>query len=178
VDRRVDLVREGFDCVLRVGQLGESSLIARPLGHYQMVNCASPAYLERHGTPTDLDTLAAHHRLVHYVPNLGGRTTGFEYLDAQGQARQQVVPGALTVNTTAAYEAAALAGLGIIQVPEAGMRQHLAAGRLRAVLPDWPAPPMPVSLLYPNRRHLPRRVQVFMQWLAALVTPRLRGPAG
>jgi DNA-binding transcriptional LysR family regulator len=112
------------------------------------------------------------------VPNLGGRTTGFEYLDAQGQARQQVVPGALTVNTTAAYEAAALAGLGIIQVPEAGMRQHLAAGRLRAVLPDWPAPPMPVSLLYPNRRHLPRRVQVFMQWLAALVTPRLRGPAG
>ncbi|WP_263406635.1 LysR substrate-binding domain-containing protein [Candidatus Dactylopiibacterium carminicum] len=84
------------------------------------------------------------------------------------------MPGALTVNTTAAYEGAALAGLGIIQVPCAGMLAHLQAGRLVEILPEWRAAPMPVSLLYPNRRHLPRRVQVFMQWLPELMAPRLQ----
>ncbi|WP_263406636.1 LysR family transcriptional regulator [Candidatus Dactylopiibacterium carminicum] len=70
VDRRVDLIREGFDCVLRVGRLADSSLIARPLGEYRMINCASPDYLAAFGTPhtpADLGT----HRLVHYVPSLG-----------------------------------------------------------------------------------------------------------
>lgn len=173
VDRRVDLVREGFDCVLRVGRLADSSLIARPLGTYRMVNVASPAYLKAMGTPRTLDDLATH-RLVHYVPNLGARPDGFEYLTADGTVQTLCMAGALTVNTTAAYEAAALAGLGLIQVPEAGVRPHLKARRLVAVLPDWHAAPMPVSLVYPHRRHLPRRVQVFMDWLAVLVGPRLQ----
>lgn len=172
VDRRVDLVREGFDCVLRVGRIGDTSLIARPLGAYRMVNVASPAYLKAMGrprTPADL----ADHRLVHYVPNLGDRPDGFEYLDGDGQSRTLPMAGALTVNTTAAYLAAALAGLGIVQVPEPGVRAHLQARRLIEVLPRWRATPMPVTLVYAHRRHQPRRVQVFMDWLAALVAPRL-----
>lgn len=173
VDRRVDLVGEGFDCVLRVGQLAESSLIARPLGRYRMVNAASPAYLDAMGRPRTLDDLD-HHRLVHYVPGLGGRPDGFEYVDADGTVRSRPMAGALTVNTTAAYSAAALAGLGLIQVPEAGIRAHLKSRRLVAVLPRWRAAPMPVSLVYAHRRHLPQRVQVFMSWLAALVSPRLQ----
>lgn len=172
VDRRVDLVREGFDCVLRVGRIGDTSLIARPLGAYRMVNVASPAYLKAMGrprTPADL----ADHRLVHYVPNLGDRPDGFEYLDGDGQSRTLPMAGALTVNTTAAYLAAALSGLGIVQVPEPGVRAHLQARRLIEVLPRWRATPMPVTLVYAHRRHQPRRVQVFMDWLAALVAPRL-----
>ncbi|WP_332741564.1 LysR family transcriptional regulator [Hydrogenophaga sp.] len=172
VDRRVDLVAEGFDCVLRVGKLTDSSLIARPLGEYRMVNCASPAYLAAHGTPRSLDDLVRH-RLVHYVPSLGARSTGFEYVDAQGKLHTVVMPGALTVNSTIAYEGAALAGLGIIQVPEVGVREHCAAGTLVEVLAAWRPPSMPVSLVYPHRRHLPMRAQVFMTWLAALMALRL-----
>jgi DNA-binding transcriptional LysR family regulator len=80
-DRRVDLVREGFDCVVRVGGLEPSSLVARPLGHYRQINCASAGYLARHGVPRTLGDLAGH-RLVHYGPGFGagqGRSEpGFE----------------------------------------------------------------------------------------------------
>jgi DNA-binding transcriptional LysR family regulator len=172
VDRRVDLVAEGFDCVLRVGKLTDSSLIARPIGEYRMVNCASPGYLSAHGTPLSLDDLV-HHRLVHYVPSLGARSAGFEHGDEQGTMHTVAMTGALTVNGTIAYEGAALAGLGIIQVPEVGVREHLVAGRLVEVLPACRAPAMPVSLVYAHRRHLPQRAQVFMNWLAALMAQRL-----
>ena len=176
-DRRVDLIREGFDCVLRVGTLNDSSLIARPLGHYRMRNCASPAYLAQFGTPRHPDELV-NHRLVHYVPVLGGRDPGFEYIDpADGKSiRYVAMPGALTVNNSDAYYAACLAGLGIIQVPGAGMSSELASGRLVEILPDYSAAPMPVSLLYANRRHQPKRVQAFMNWLTALMQPRLSEP--
>jgi DNA-binding transcriptional LysR family regulator len=172
VDRRVDLVREGFDCVLRVGLLADSSLIARPLGAYRMINCASPGYLKARGVPLVLEDLPAH-QLVHYAPSLGASSTGFDYVKPDGLPHSIAMPGALTVNTTAAYEGAALAGLGIIQVPAVGMRPHLVAGRLLEILPAWRAAPMPVSLIYPNRRQQPRRVQAFMGWLSSLMEPRL-----
>ena len=72
-ERRVDLVREGFDCVLRGGPVLDASLIARPIGHMRMANCASPAYLQRHGTPHTLADLATH-QLVHYASILGAKS--------------------------------------------------------------------------------------------------------
>ena len=171
-DRRVDLVREGFDCVVRVGPLDDNTLVARPLGVMHIVNCASPAYLAARGMPYALEDLA-HHSLVHYVGTLGQRSPGFEYHD--GQAYRSVpMRGAITVNSGEAYSAAALAGLGIIQVPRLGARVALAAGTLVEVLPACVAEPMPVTLLYAQRRHLPRRVAAFMDWIAALVTPELQ----
>ncbi|MGV6487660.1 LysR substrate-binding domain-containing protein [Stenotrophomonas bentonitica] len=170
-DRRVDLVREGFDCVVRVGPLDDNTLVARPLGVMHIVNCASPAYLAARGMPYSLEDLS-HHALVHYVGTLGQRSPGFEYHD--GQAYRSVpMRGAITVNSGEAYSAAALAGLGIIQVPRLGARVALAAGTLVEVLPACVAEPMPVTLLYAQRRHLPRRVAAFMDWMAALVTPEL-----
>lgn len=83
------------------------------------------------------------------------------------------MPGALTVNNSDAYQAACLAGLGLIQAPEPGVRELLASGQLVCVLPDHIPPPMPVTLLYANRRHLPRRVQAFMDWLGAVMRERL-----
>ncbi|MDY0981842.1 DNA-binding transcriptional LysR family regulator [Stenotrophomonas rhizophila] len=171
-DRRVDLVREGFDCVVRVGPLDDNTLVARPLGVMHIVNCASPAYLAARGMPYSLEDLS-HHALVHYVGTLGQRSPGFEYHD--GQAYRSVpMRGAITVNSGEAYSAAALAGLGIIQVPRLGARVALAAGTLVEVLPACVAEPMPVTLLYAQRRHLPRRVAAFMDWMAALVTPELQ----
>ncbi|GAB3065082.1 LysR family transcriptional regulator [Stenotrophomonas tumulicola] len=170
-DRRVDLVREGFDCVLRVGALDDNTLVARPLGSMPVVNCASPAYLAAHGTPHALEDLHAH-RLVHYVSTLGQRSSGFEYFDGE-QYRTLPMSGAVTVNSGDGYNAAALAGLGIIQVPQLGVRQALQEGLLVEVLPQLPAEPMPVTLLYAQRRHLPARVRVFMDWVAALLQPYL-----
>ncbi|MBS1159540.1 MAG: transcriptional regulator [Proteobacteria bacterium] len=173
-DRRVDLVREGFDCVLRVGLLDDASHIARPLGYYPLVNCASPAYCKAFGQPQQLGELA-NHRLIHYVSTLGARPGGFEYLDpeASGTVRYIAMPGALTVNNSDAYYAACLAGLGIIQAPAASVRMALGSGQLVELMPQYRAAPLPVSLIYANRRHQPRRVRVFMDWLVSIVQPRL-----
>ncbi|MFL6675426.1 MAG: LysR family transcriptional regulator [Massilia sp.] len=170
-DRRVDAVREGFDCVLRVGLLADSSLVARPLGHFPMLNCASPDYLARHGVPHTPDDLKAHY-LVDYAPALGGRAALFEYLEGSTR-RSCEVAAALAVNNSDAYQAACLAGLGIIQAPRAGMADLLAQGRLVPVLEAYPAPPMPVTLLYPSRRHVGKRVRRFMEWLADIMQPHV-----
>ena len=178
-DRRVDLIQEGFDCVLRVGGLGSTSHIARPLGCYRMINCASPAYVARFGRPEEPGALIDH-RLIHYVSNFGSRSIGFEYTDP-GNPDEIVhvpMPGVLTVNNSDAYLAACLAGLGIIQVPEAGVRPELESGQLIEVMPKYRAAPMPVSLIYANRRHLPQRVRTFMNWLEEIMRPRLASGTG
>ena len=170
-DRRVDLVREGFDCVLRIGPLYDSSLIARPLGQLSIVNCASPSYLKTYGTPRTLDDLASH-RLIHYVTTLGAKPEGWEYFDGS-EYRSLAMPGVLTVNSVEAYEASCLAGLGLIQAPAVGVRDMVRQGLLVEVLPEFSAEPMPVSLLYAHRRNLSKRLQVFMAWIADVIAPYL-----
>ncbi|MFQ6347761.1 LysR family transcriptional regulator [Pseudomonas sp. R11F] len=169
-DRQVDLIAEGFDCVLRVGAQPDQTVVARRVCSMPMVNCVSPAYLQRYGMPTTLADLAEH-QLVHYVRPLGARSAGFEY--QQGHKVERVaMAGRVTVNSTDAYQAACLGGFGIIQVPRLGIEELLASGELVAVLPDYPAPPLDVSLLYAGQRHLPLRVRVFMDWLAAILQAR------
>lgn len=172
-DRQVDLLREGFDCVLRIGNLSDLDLIARPLGLMVQINCASPAYLQRHGIPKSLADLH-NHKLIHYVRNLGSRSPGFEYLQA-GALQVQPMAGTVTVNSTEAYEGACLAGLGLIQAPAAGLQGYLERGELVALLSDFAPPPLPVSLLYARQHHVPPRLRAFMDWLAALLEPHL-GP--
>lgn len=170
-DRQVDLLAEGFDCVLRVGAQPDQSVVARWLCSLPMLNCVSATYLQRFGTPHTLADLASHH-LVHYVRPLGSRSAGFEYL--QGNKVQRLpMAGRVTVNSTDAYKSACLGGFGIIQVPALGLGAELASGELVAVLPDYPAPPLDVSLLYAGQRHLPLRVRVFMDWLAGVLQAQL-----
>lgn len=166
-DRLVDVVREGFDCVVRVGQLKESGLVARPLGKLTQVNCASPDYLARFGYPQTLEDLATH-ALVHYAANLGARPQGFEVW-SDNETRWVKTGGVLTVNSTETYHAACLAGLGIIQVPRIGVAEALRSGALIEVLPQYRGAPMPVSLIYPHRRNLSRRVHLFMEWLGGVM---------
>ena len=114
-DRQVDLVQEGFDCVLRLGPIRDETLIARPLGLLRTANAASPAYLARHGVPRSIEDLQRQgHRTVHFSTMLGARPIGWEYPDGDSYATLQL-PGALHVNSAQTYEAAALAGLGLIQ---------------------------------------------------------------
>ena len=166
-DRRVDLQREGFDCVVRVGVQPDQSVVARRVCDFSMVNCASPAYLQRYGVPESLADLTRH-RLVHYVGVLGSRSEGFLY-EVDGKLHRLPMAGSVTVNSTDAYEAACLGGFGLIQAPLKGMQSHLLSGELVAVLPQLNAPSMEVSLLYARQRHLPLRVRVFMDWLANVI---------
>ena len=175
-DRRVDLVREGFDCVIRVGTVADSSLIARPLGALETLSCASPAYLQARGTPQTLEDLAGH-TLIHYAQTFGGPEEGWEYRDEDGRYRTLPMAGGLVVNNAEAYQAACIAGLGLIQAPASGLRSLLASGALVEVMPHARAEPMPVTLLYPQRRNLSRRVRVFMEWLELTLQPFLR-PVG
>ena len=177
-DRRVDLVREGFDCVIRVGPVAEPGLVARPLGLVRVATCASPGYLARKGTPQSLADLAQHD-LVHYVSTLGTKSAGFETMADDNDASPQFHPmaGRVTVNSAEAYLGACAAGLGLIQAPLLGVRELIDRGLLVEVLPHHPAPPMPVTLIYPHRRHLPQRVRVVMDWLAAVVQTHLQSEA-
>lgn len=171
-DRRVDIIAEGFDCVVRVGMMADSGLIARPVGVMRMVNVAAPAYLERHGVPLVLDDLDRH-SMVHYVSQMGAKPYGFEYRVGDDYVTRDVA-GRILVNSTESFQAAALAGLGIIQAPRAGLVQALKAGHLREILPDHIAEPLPVALIYPRRRHQARRVRAFMAWVAEIIDAYIR----
>jgi DNA-binding transcriptional LysR family regulator len=170
-DRRVDLLREGFDCVLRVGNLADSGLVARRLGILQMVNCVSPSYLRKFGEPKTLADLDRHF-LVHYSQALSGEPPTFEYRDASAY-RDHPMRSLVTVNGTDAYRAACLAGLGIVQAPRIGVRAALAAGDLVEILPDLTCAPMPVSLVQSDTTRARKPVRAVVTWLAQVVTPLL-----
>jgi DNA-binding transcriptional LysR family regulator len=172
-DRQVDLVQEGFDCVLRLGHVGDETLIARPLGKLRIVNAASPTYLARYGIPRSLgDLQRQEHRTIHFETTLGARPFGWEYPDGESYATLQL-PGALHVNSAQTYEAAALAGLGLIQAPVIGIGRYLASGALVEILPDLARRPLAVSLVVAHRRNLSRRVRAFMKWIESVLAPYL-----
>jgi DNA-binding transcriptional LysR family regulator len=170
-DRRVEVAREGFDLVLRVGALAPSNLTALRLGVLSLVNCASPGYVRKFGLPRAIAELD-HHMVVHYDPSLGGSPPTFEYRDGEGYS-ERLMRSVITVNSSDAYRAACFAGLGIIQVPRLGVRADLESGALVELLPEHPAEPMHVSLVHGHGRGVPRRVRAVMTWLASVVTPRL-----
>lgn len=166
-DRRVDLVREGFDCVVRVGALPDSSLVARHVGSFNVINCVSRDYARRYGIPRTLEALAQH-RLVNYVSTFGASSPVFEY-HLEGKAHTVAMPASVTVNDIETYEAACLGGLGIVQIPRLTAQYRPRLNELIEVLADHVPAPMPVSLLYAHRRHVPQRCRVFMDWIEALL---------
>ena len=166
-DRSINLIEDRADCVLRVGPLDDSSLIARPLGELALINVASPAYLSHHGTPRTLDDLR-NHLAVNYASPTSGRVEGWEWIE-NGVAKMVAMRGRVTVNSAEAYIACCLAGLGLIQIPAYDVRRHLDAGDLVDVLENHRAAPLPLTLLYPHREHLSRRLNVFAVWLESLL---------
>ena len=162
-DRLVDLVREGVDCVLRAGQLRDSSLVARRVAQLQQVTCASASYLAQFGEPRALADLAGH-RAVNYLSSATGQALPLEFM-VKGELRTLNLPGRVSVTGADVYAGAAIAGLGLVQVPRYRVADELASGQLREVLADLPPPPLPVSVLYPQSRQLSVRVRAFAQWL-------------
>lgn len=162
-DRLVDLVREGIDCVLRVGIPQDSDMIARRVAMLEEITLASPAYLERHGIPEHPDKLDGH-RMVGFRSTATGGVMPLEFL-VDGSIRNVTLAATVTVNAAESFMSAARLGLGLIQVPRYHAERDLAAGTLIHVLPDFPLTETPVSLLYPRNRQLSPRVRVFIDWL-------------
>ena len=172
-DRRVDLVQEGMDCVLRIGSIVDGTLVARKVGALRMINAASPAYLRRHGTPRTLEDLVAQgHRMVHYTSALGRRPLGWEYPEGDGYATLSL-PGSLSVNNVQTYHGAGLAGLGLIQAGHPSLAPYLESGEFVEILPDLRPEPLVVSIVVAHRQNLSRRVRVFADWLEQVLSAHL-----
>lgn len=170
-DRRVDLVAEGYDCVVRTGELSDSGLVVRRLGEMVQRNYVSLGYIAHHGEPHALAELEQHW-LIHYHVNSAERFDVFEYWDGSA-CRKIPMKSRIAVNNTDAYRAACVAGLGIIQAPSLGARDLIDAGKLVEILKEYPAPAIPVSLLYPHKRNLSKRVRIFMDWLTEVLQQQL-----
>jgi DNA-binding transcriptional LysR family regulator len=162
-DRLIDLVREGVDCVLRAGNLQDSSMIGRRVARLEQVTVASPAYLAAHGEPPDLAALSTH-RAVNYISSASGNVLPLEFT-VDERVTELLLDAVVSVTGTDLYTGAAIAGLGLVQVPRYRVQSELDAGRLAIVLPQFPPPPLPVTVLYPQSRQLSARVRVFAQWL-------------
>lgn len=165
-DRFVDLIAEGVDCVLRAGTLGDSALIGRRVANLRQVTCASPAYLREYGEPKSLAELSKH-RAVNYVSRTTAKLFPFEFM-VDGELQEVSIDGALSVFGAEIYSASAVAGLGIIQCPHYRMADLIEQGVMREILQETPPPLMPVSVLYPQNRHMSPRVRVFVDWLAEI----------
>ncbi|OTP66294.1 LysR family transcriptional regulator [Caballeronia sordidicola] len=165
-DKPVDLVQEGVDCAIRVGELEDSSLVARRLGVLQTLTAASPAYIEQYGEPTSLDNLRQHHA-VQYFSNGTGRMNEMSFV-IDKETTSVKMRGTLAVNDGDAYVMCGVQGAGIIQSPRFMLLPHLRSGALVEVLPQWKPAPMPIAAVYPHNRHLAPKVRVFVEWIAML----------
>jgi DNA-binding transcriptional LysR family regulator len=167
-DRPVDLIGENVDCVLRGGELTDQSLVARRIGEFHTIVCASPAYLKRHGVPKHPQELEdGDHTVVNFFSHRTGRVFPFsfrkdnEHIEVQGRHR-------LSVNDSNANLAAGLAGLGIVRTSTFMSQSHIDAGLLLPLLLDWCSESIPIHVVYAPNRHLSTKLRVFVDWVAEL----------
>lgn len=161
-DRMVNLVEEGFDVGVRIGELGDSSLIARKLAAVRMVTCASPAYLQAAGAPATPDDLAQHEAIL---DNNMRDPTVWSY-GSHGDRHDVRVHGRLKFGGADACVAAAERGLGVTRTPAFAAADDLRAGRLVPLLCAYEPQLIHVHAVYPHARHLAAKVRVFVDFLA------------
>lgn len=160
-DRIIDLVEDGYDLALRIGRLADSSLVARRIAVSQMVICASPDYLDKHGTPTTPADLAHHNCLIYSYSRVGSRWR-FKGPDGNYTVR---VSGNFRANSSDALHIAALAGLGIHFGPMFIAGDDLRSGRLVRVLESYRMTDLPIQAVYPHQRHVTAKLRVFIDYL-------------
>src|SRR5450830_533923 len=166
-DRQVDLVQEGVDCVIRTGELINSTLVARPLGRFRWITCASPEYLREYGIPETPEELSKH-RAIHYFSGPARRTNELRFV--RGTETLSIpVNGSAAVNETGLYIKMCLEGFGLAQLAENVVSENLQEGSLVEVLADWQPPSVPVTMLYPHQRFLSPAVRAFADWIARII---------
>jgi LysR family transcriptional regulator for bpeEF and oprC len=165
-ERRSDLIEEGIDCAVWSGELQDSTLIARRVGLLYFGTCASPAYIAAHGEPHHPDDLSAHRCINHFSPRTGKI---FDWVFVKNGARIQAsLRGYIALDDENSYVTAAEAGLGIAQIPAFVLKEAMERGSLELLLGDWFPDPAPLSVVYPENRHLSSKIRVFVDWVAEL----------
>lgn len=165
-DRPIDLLEEGVDCVVRAGAPASStSLVARPVGSFKWITCAAPTYLARTAAPRSLQALIEH-RIIEFHAGRSGRPIDWEFI-VDGVVRSVPARGNLAVNDTDTYLQCGLQGLGLIRIADYLACPHLARGELIQVLAQYDSPTVPLSVIYPQNRHLPPPVRAFVEWIGA-----------
>lgn len=165
-DRYVDLVREGVDCVIRAGEITDSSLIMRRLGSITELTCASPAYIEARGVPVTPDELDGH-EAIGFISSRTGQILPLEFT-VSGETRVITLPTRVRVNNSDTYVDLARRGFGLIQAPRHRLRPYIERGELVEVLAGFPPARTPLAALYPQNRQLSPRVRVFLDWISEI----------
>lgn len=164
--RLVDIVRDGFDAGVRLGEAVPRDMVAVPFGpDFRFVAVASPSYLQARGTPSVPEDLRQHACIRQRLPS--GKRYRWEFSDGQQDA-QIDAPGSLTLDSIRLMVEAAVDGLGIAYVPEWYAREPLDGGRLVAVLGEWCAPEPGLCLYYPGNRHVPAALRAFIDMVREL----------
>lgn len=162
-DQLVDLIGAGYDLAIRIGQLEDSTLVARRLASNQRLICASPDYLRRHGTPTTPQDLATHECLL--LTGRNGRQDIWRLRDTSGKEHSVRVQGRFESDFGESLRDAALAGLGISQFSSWHACQDLRSGRLQQLLPGYTIDETGIYAVMPQRRLVPPRVRAFVDFL-------------
>lgn len=164
----VDVIAQNVDCVIRGGEVEDESLVARRLGVMNYITCASPEYLRAHGTPTRPSDLEdpQHRVLTLFMPS--SRKPRPMTFERAGERLTVDCRSTLSLNESNAYVAAGLAGLGVMSVGSLLVKDALLDGRLVRLMPDWACDGKPIYLAYASRRHMSKRLRVFIDWVVQL----------
>ncbi|MBW4599291.1 MAG: LysR family transcriptional regulator [Calothrix sp. FI2-JRJ7] len=166
-NRIADVIEEGIDAVVRIGVGPDSSLIMHGLGTARFIVCAAPNYLKRYGIPQTLEDLK-HHNCITFVSPWTGRVFDWQFQD-NGQQINIPVEGNLCLNNGKSLLDVALAGVGLVQVYNYIAGEAIAQGKLKPVLENYVAPGTPISVVYPQKRHLSAKIRAFIDFMSELM---------
>lgn len=169
-DSLSDLVAAGIDCAVRLGDLEDSSLVARHIGEVELASCAAPAYVKKHGLPSSLEGLKDH-LAVNFMVAHRRQVMPWRFL-AKGRAVAVKMRSGIIVDNAEALLYCALAGVGMVQALRPALQRYIDSGHLIEVLPEISAEPKQVSVLFPDRRNLSPNVRVFVGWVTGLFETR------
>jgi DNA-binding transcriptional LysR family regulator len=166
-DAVVDLAEDGFEAAIRLGNLQDSALIVRPLAPYKLTICAAPSYLSEHGEPESPEDLARHNCLTYtYSSRSEWRSAqaSWRMVGPEGEISVPVM-GRMQVDSAQGLRRAALAGMGIVMLPEIMLSEDVDAGRLVCLLPDHAPPTRPLNLLYARDRRMSPKLRSFVDFV-------------
>ena len=158
-NRQIDLAEDGYDLAIRVGKLSDSSMMAKQLGKRANYVCAAPSYLEAHGIPYSIAELSQHSCLL--------GSSDYWHFSELGKEKSMRLKARLRYNNGYCLTDAALKGLGIVQLPDYYVEQHLKSGELISLLDNYRAPDESIWAVYPQNRHLSPRIRLLVDYLAA-----------